>query len=307
MSLPAMTVNTWALDGVSFGTGPNASGFAYLVKSSKGWVDGPDPRPDLTARPAADGAFRGSNYNAPRVVELEGLAQCTRRADRDALADTLSGLCRNPDTIYSLVRNEYSRSLALGVERQGRVSVTELPDGCTLLFNIQVVGTDPRKYSTVVKTAVTAISQAALNGIVWDGPAGTTGAEWDGPAVPTTGLVWQASSGVSGIVSLTNAGTDSAPIVFTINAPSSGTMPTPTLTDITRGFVITYGGTLVPGDVLIIDTKTGRCTLNGNDVGGLLTRADFFQVPARSTIQVQFSAGGPADTAQLTANWSDAY
>lgn len=308
MSLPAMSVNTWSLDGVSFCTGDDSNGFSYLVKATRGWVDGPEPRPELTERPAGDGDYRSSNYNRSRVIELSGIAQCARRRDRDRLADSLSGLCRDKDGRYPLVRNEYERTLYCTVERTQRVAITELPDGCTLTWDLQVTAVDPRKYSVLAHTAQTGLSQAALEGVQWDGPAlPITGTQWDGPALPATGVVWQASSGTSGVVSLDNDGTELTPVFFTITAPPAGTLIMPTITDTVRGYVLTYGGTMGAGSVLTIDTRTGNCLLDGAPVRGLMTRSDFFELPPRSTIPVQFTAGGPADGATLQAVWYDAY
>lgn len=307
MTLPAFTKNTWELDGITFNTGPNESGFAYLVKTSKGWKGAPARRPQLADRPDAHGSYRGPNYQASRVIQLTGIAQCSRRADRDALTDSLEGLCRDPYTLFGLTRHEFDRSLTAWVELNDTIDVTELPDGCTVLFDIQLVASDPRKFSSAIKTAETGIAQAPLDGILWNGTPGNTGIEWSGPDMPVTGLVYQASSGVSGVLALDNEGTAETPILFTINGPATGTLPNPTITDTGRGYVISYGGTLVNGDVLTIDTGTGEVTLNGSSASGQLTRADLFDIPAGDTVVIQFSASGPADSAVLTARWSDAY
>jgi hypothetical protein len=241
-----------------------------------------------------------------RVIELSGIARCPRRSDREELADRLAGLCLDPNTLYPLSRTEATRTLQAYVEMAAN-DVWEMRDGCSLGFNIQLIAPDPRKYSTTTKSDATGIAQAALDGIQWDGPAGTSGVEWDGPALPVTGVVWQASSGVPGVLALDNAGTAATPILFEITAPATGSLINPTITDTGRGYVITYGGTLVPGDVLTIDTGTGLIQLNGSSASGQLARADLFEIPARTTIVIQFSASGPADTAQLTATWADAY
>lgn len=306
MGLPAFSADAWSLDGISFNTGDDGNGFSYLVTGSDGWRGSPPPRPDLVERQDDDGAMRGPNYRGPRVIDLKGIAQCQRRQDREQLEDLLSGLCSDARLLYPLTHQEFGRTLQARTELSGRIKVDPLPGGVTVSWSLQLVAADARKFSTSVKTAQTAIAQTALLGVVWDGPAGGTGTQWDGPA-GGTGVVWQASSGISGIVALDNAGNDSTPIQFTITAPLTGTLITPTITDITNGNVITYGGTLVPGDMLLIDTATGLVLLNGQSASGQLTRADLFEVPRRSTIQVQFSAGGPADTAQLSAAWTDAY
>jgi hypothetical protein len=307
MALPALAT-TWEIDGVSLNTGLDIdTGFSYVVQKSKGWRDGPPSRPQLDDRPTSPGAYRSPNYYGPRVIELEGIAQATYKDERELLSDTLAGLCADPDNQFQLVCHERTRSLYAWVERLSSASVIDQPDGFTVAFNLQFVATDPRKFSTTVKTDQTAIAQAALLGVEWDGPAvPTTGTQWGGPTSPITGVVWQASSGVSGIMALDNEGTASAPIQFTITAPVTGTLIQPSITDITNGNALVYSGTLVPGDVLTIDTATGLMLLNGSAAGGQLV-GDLFEIPRRSTIQVQFAANGPADTAQLAAVWADAF
>jgi hypothetical protein len=306
MSLPTLPT-TWELDGLSFNTGPDGDqGFAYLA-TAKGWRGSPPARPQLTPRPTSSGSYRSSNYYGPRVIELYGIAQAPTKDLREILSDGLAGLCADSDQQFQLICHERTRSLYVYVERDAAIDVTDLPDGFTVSFSIQLTTTDPRKFSTLVKSAQTSIAQAALEGVQWDGPAiPVTGTQWNGPASPTTGLVWQASSGVSGIISLDNEGTASAPIQFTITAPATGTLVQPSVTDITNGHALTYTGTLVPGDMLTIDTATGLVLVNGVAAGGQLI-GDLFEIPRLSTIQVQFAANGPADTAQLAAVWSDAY
>lgn len=307
-TLPAMSVNTWTLDGLSMNTGADpATGFAYLVKSSVGWMGSAPGRPDLQMRPSGDGAYRGPNYRGPRVVTLDGIAESAARADQDALADSLARILNDPNLIYPLTKVEYTRTLALYVELNTTVDVRPMPNGM-VSFNVQLIATDPRKYAqgTGSRTASTVLFTPAVGGVLWLGSGGTTGTEWNGHTAGSTGLEWQQGSGTSGILGLANAGTDSAPVQFTINAPTTGTLIRPTITD-SRGNTLTYSGTMVPGDVLTIDTATGLCLLNGGNVGGLFSRSDFFEIPARTTLTVQFSASGPAASALLTAAWSDVY
>lgn len=306
MALPAIG-DTWELDGVTFNSGDNGDGFSYLVKTSSGWDGSAPPRPEVINRPGDHGGYRSANYRAPRVVTLDGIAQAPSRAARDDLKIKLEALIADPAALYELVKTTRTRALTLFVERSDTINVIDLPDGRTVEFNLQVVATDPRKYSSDVKSGVTVLAQAPTEGAWWSGPAGTTGAEWNGPASPTTGMVWQASSGTSGTITLDNAGITAAPILFTIDAPSSGTLLSPSIVRIDTGETITYGGTMVPGDQLVINTGTGLTRLNGTDVGALLTQSQFFEVPRLGSITVQFLANGPAATAQLTAQWTDTY
>lgn len=304
MALPVLGT-TWELDGFSFNTGADSDGFSAIVKTTRGWRGGPSGRPQLADRPTDHGAYRSPNYLAPRIVELDGIAQALSRDEREVLSDAIAGLCFGPDEQFQLICHERTRSLFAYVERQA-IDVTDLPDGYTVTFNLQLVAADPRKYSLQIKGDSTTLAQADVGGTQWNGPAGL-GVEWDGPAVPTTGTVWQNSSSTSGFLTIDNDGTAPTPVLFTITAATSGTTPMPAITRLDTGEAMIYGGTLVPGDVLTIDTGTGHALLNGNEVGALFTRYQIFEVPKRTAISVQFTASGPADTAQLLAQWSDAY
>lgn len=299
----------WSLDGVTFNDGPHAdTGFSYLVKTSKGWRGSPTRRPDNAARPNANGLYRGPNYAGGRVVELDGIAQAGSRYDRDGLCDTLEGLCGDPFALYDLVRQEPSRSLKLRVELNAGVSVLELPDGVTVAFNVQLLAIDGRKFDTQTEQASTTLAQAPLDGVLWNGTPGTTGTEWQGPATdPNTGLVYQASAGTPGLLVCRNDGTQPAPIIFTITCGPSNTLVRPTLIDTATGSVIQYAGTLVPGDVLTVDTGTGLVRLNGAAGAGQLARADYFDIPARSSSVVQFTAAGPSPGSTAKAEWHSAY
>lgn len=300
---------SWQLDGVSFNTGADVDGFSFIVQSSDGWVSGLAPRPQLQPRPTANGDYRSSNYRASRVVTLKGLAESPTRQSRELMCDKLAQLCSDPDTLYPLVRTERTRELVAYVEMQGQPVITELPDGQHATFNLQVVASDPRKYSTLVKTAgPAAIAQAPADGLLWDGTAGTTGTEWDGPSAPATGTIWQATQGTSGVLSMTNNGTAETPVLFTVTAPPAGTLQNFSITEIggaSRRIVDGY--TMAAADVITIDTGTGFTTLNGSAVSGRFTSFSLITIPKQSTVTVQFASSAPAAGATLLAQWQDAY
>lgn len=303
MGLPSLSIN-WVLDGVSLNTGDDAHGFSYLVNSDIGWRGSPPPRPDLQPNPTANGAYNGPNYDAPRIVTLDGIAQCRTPQDEDALYDTLAGMCRDPKSIFTLVKNEYTRSLALGVIRTAPCDIRRLPSGM-LTWNIQLSAPDGRKYSTNAKSVSTGLSSGNTGGVLWNGTPGNTGVEWNGPG-GGTGVPWQQAVGSTGIFSMENDGTAPTPVFFTITAPPTVTLVQPMISTF-DGQVIAYAGTMAPNDVLTIDTGTGLAMLNGANVGAVFTQFNLFEIPARTTLVAQFSANGPSSGAILTAQWSDAF
>jgi len=306
-TLPAVG-DSWDLDGFSFNTGADDRGYSLLVKTAKGWDDGRPARPRLTDRPNGDGSYRSPNYRGPKVIELAGIAQAGSRADREQLKRRLNAVCADPNALYALSKTTAVDTLTAYVELADAPAVTDLPDGLTLTFNLQFVAPDGRRYSTTLKSALAMLAQAGAEGVYWNGPApGSTGVEWNGPGPATTGTVYQASSSTGSTIALDNDGTAPAPILFTIAAPSAGTMPTPTITRIDTGETMAYTGTLRPGDLLTVNTGTGLALLNGIPVRGGFGRFEPFEIPKDTAIAVQFSAGGPADTATMLAQWSDAY
>lgn len=303
MSLPARTI-TWTLDSVTFDQGQDPNGFSYTVKKSTGWMGSPPPRPDLQNKPAGNGAYSGPNYDAPRVITLDGIAQCVNRADQDLLYDTLAGLCRDPETIYTLTKQEYTRALSCGVIRSAATDIQTLPDG-TLTFSIVLSAPDARKYDTNLQQATTGLASGNMGGVLWNGTPGNTGVEWNG-AGGGTGVQWQQTAGSSGFFSMANAGSAPTPVFFTITAPPSGPLVQPTISTF-DGQVLTYGGTMAANDVLTIDTGTGLALLNGANVGALFTQFNLFEIPARSTLNAQFSANNAGNGSTLLAQWSNAY
>lgn len=308
--MPALVAigDTWELDGFSFNTGPDARGYSLHVKTADGWDSGLPARPRLTDRPNGNGSYRASNYRGNRVVELVGWARAGSRLEREDLMASLAAVCLDPKTLYTLTKTTRARATTLFAELTGAPDIKAMPDGLTCSFNIQLVAADGRKYSTEVKSALAMLAQASVQGVQWDGPGpGVTGVQWGGSGPAITGVVWQASSGTGSTIGLDNDGTADAPILFTFTAPATGTLPQPTVTRLDTGETIAYSGTLVPTDVLTVNTGTGLALLNGVPVRGLFSRFELFEIAPHSATSVQFSADGPADTASMLAQWSDAY
>jgi hypothetical protein len=300
--------DTWELDGFSFNSGLDDRGYSLHVTTSKGWNSGRPPRPRLTDRPNGSGSYRASNYRGARVVELIGYARAQSRVAREDLMDALAGVCSDPALLYQLTKSTRARTLTLFAELSDTVDVTAMPDGLTCSFNIQLVAADGRKYSTEGKSGLAMLAQASVQGIQWDGPGpSVSGVQWGGPGPAITGVVWQASTGTSSVIGLDNDGTAPTPVLFTFTAPTTGTLPQPTVTRLDTGETITYSGSLIPSDVLTVNTGTGLALLNGTPVRGLFSRFDLFEIEPHTATSVQFSAGGPADTATMLAQWSDAY
>jgi hypothetical protein len=299
MTLPSLPV-WWELDGTTWNNGPDAAGNRLIVRSSRGWTGSAPPRPDIQPRPTSSGGYRGPNYRAPRVVELVGLAEAPSAIARELLADQLAGLCLDPDTLYPLTRHEHGRTLTLWVELADKTSVIERRDGSTLDVSLQLIAPDPLKYTADNPAVSTGLASAAASGMAWNGSPGVTGgAEWNGSPTVTGGVQWQDAVGSGGVLLLTNTGTAPAPITFTITP--AGSVTNPTITNKTTSQRITYGGLLTAS--LQINTGTGSTVIGNTNVRGALTESEFFMVPARSSLEVLFTAtGGDAQLLAVNAN-----
>ncbi len=130
------------------------------------------------------------------------------------------------------------------------------------------------------------------------------GLDWSDPV----GLDW-GSAGATGVMALTNPGTAPAWPVFTISA-GANPLVNPTITDQASGRSLRYSGTLLAGDVLVINTNpfARTVTLNGSgDRRPFLTRAEWFSVPKGTSAAIVFGADIYSATAQLSATLDPAY
>lgn len=307
MSTPLITdVETWLIDGLAFGTALEDSVGSYIDRVT-GWEDGVQPRNGRTAKVAGPGSYRGPNWRNERIITLTGWVEVTDEVAALNVRDRLSAICADPFALYPL-RHTDARS------GEDRVALVEL-DAKPLVtpqfskrplqvdFSLQFAAPDHRKYDTQALTASTLLAQDAPGGIKWGGPTGSTGVQWGGPA-GSTGLVYQTASGQTGTLLLTNPGTAPAPVVFSV---SSGPVVTPSITVASDGRALEYGPTVPAGSVLQIDTGTGRVTLDGLNQRPNMTRTDFFEIPARSSLVVVFRSPTPSPSAELTAVWHPAW
>lgn len=129
------------------------------------------------------------------------------------------------------------------------------------------------------------------------------GLDWQDP----TGLDWGVP-GTNGVMALLNSGTAPAWPVLTISA-GANPLVNPVITDQATGRQLRYTGTLLAGNVLIIDTSPfARTVLLGSaDRRPFLTKAEWFPIPANSSGAVVFTADVYSATAMLTAEWRNTY
>lgn len=297
--MPLVSPITGSLDGLSFGTGPDADGFSIVITRWGGWHSSSPGEPVITNKPNFNGAYRGSNLRRPRRMQLECVGHSQSVETRELFIDRVLGILADKDTTYPLTRNDYTRTLSIWVELDNAaVDVFPARNGRHFVAVIPLVATDPYKYTDFNVAVETGLPTQPDDGVRWNGSSGVaTGVEWDGPGPAVTGWQYQTSVGNSGVVRLFNSGTVPAPIDFTVSAIAVN----PQLICIQTGETLRWGGTVSGTSVLSIKTKTGAVKLDEVDVSGLMTRNDFFKVPPNSFIDIAFSAEPGSAGAIMTA------
>lgn len=298
MAFPALPV-TWSLDGFEFNVGPDSEGHSAIV-DVQGWTSPPGPKPKISERVEDHGAYRGPNYRSSKVVRIQGTAQAETPTDRETLLDRLAGLCLEPGSTYPLTCNNPRRPapLTMWVEHNDAPSFVELRDGLSVSVDIQLIAVDPWKYSPDNPTQSTGMRSVGADGILWNGsPSASGGIEWNGSPTVSGGLIYQSGSGTAGVIRLTNTGNRPAPVVLEITA----TAVNPQIDVIQTSQRLRWVGTVGATSVLRLDSKNKSAFLDNINVGGTLSDADWFDVPANGFIDLVFTGDASSTGATLFA------
>lgn len=293
-----ITKPVWHVDGWS-GNVVDDNGVDWFVNQDSGWFDAADVRVFDEDKVNGDGTYSSPSLGSSRVITLAGYAQAPTPEAAEWARNQINALCRRGHLFPLLVEEPVIDKTAMVKRAGGRATPHK---ASKFDFQLILVAPDELKYSVALHTAGTGLALDAPGGVQWGGPTGTTGVRWGGPT-GSTGLVYQSGSGENGVVDLVNNGTADAPITFSVVGP----VVSPSITRTDTGESIDWPGTVPAGSVLEIHTGRGSVRLNGGNQRPLLTSADFFTVPAGSSIEVAFRSPTPSPTAQLVAVWPDAW
>lgn len=258
----------------------------YSVLSITGWEELAGLTDMSAARVRGHGDHLGDQFSQARIVTVTG--EIVDSVDRDSLARALESVTSVRSGLQDLTIELFGQALtAQGRIVQRALTIGQEYDFGAVPFALQWRCPDPLRYGPAVTTST--------------GLPTTSG----GLVYPLTYPLSYGSAGSSGQLTLTNSGTADAPILFVV----SGSLP--------NGFEIsaagqrlTYPAAVPSGQPVTIDTGSGSVTVEGTaDRRTTLTNADWMQVPAMSSLTVQFtSLGGTYDpAANLTASYRPAY
>lgn len=252
-----------------------------------GWYGVDDVELGLVRRPSAPGSFAPQRtYPGSRVISIEGDFFGITRADALAMREDLTMLYNDGQPITMTVTDDLRTT-----SREILVASISLPWTIhpEFQFTIDATAPDPRRYGEA-GALTTGLAQAG------------TGMSW-----PITWPLDWGTIGVTGRVTLANDGSTETLPWFTV---SGGSMPDGfEIVNTGTGERIVYVGPVGTGNTVAINSRTRSALINGNGPGSrYLAAPQWFGIPARSSVEVQFLARGPVTgTPTLQAFAAPAY
>lgn len=282
---PVIQIGGWLSVGV------DGDGVTWRITDLTGLDDPPPSKSNFTDRPFADGTFDSGVFDDARIITFAGQLIAPSRGAREAAKLTIGQLSRTLKDPTTVTFTTDGGVYTVTARRSGAWTVDPLgPLG--LRYQAMLVCPDPNKYGPLM-SASTGLPAAGATGLAF-------------PLFATTGRLEFGTPGNPGQVTLLNPGTTEAALTFTITGPVLGGI---VLTDTASGRQIVYADDVADGaTLLIIDSATGRATLNGADRSGELTVKQWWTAPADGWSTVQFATlGVSGQTGTLTASLRPAY
>lgn len=263
-----ITLDTGTLQVIITGDGV-FSGCTYDVLDGWYGVDAVDL--SLVPRPNAPGSFAPSQtFPDSKVISIEGDYFGASRADGIAMRETLSGLYNDGRPVTMTVADDLRTT-----SREVLIAAVVFPWTIhqEFEFSIDMTAADPKRYGEESNSGTT----LATSG---------TGLEW-----PIEWPIDWGTIGVDGSLTIENTGNTETGIRFVV---SDGDMPDGfVIVNTTTGQRLTYVGPLTVGTTVTLNSSTRTALINGAGPGSrFLSSPEWFTVPARSEIRVQFLARG---------------
>lgn len=285
MSIPSL--GDW---GVQLGDLAMGPGTPYELVVLTGLDELPEIRSSDVPRTFAHGEFPGDDFASGITVNV------TLEVAGDTYRESLAAL--RAVLIPGIVMPLWFRLPGLPVlhidakVRRRRIPTDLAFEAGLATVEFQLHAADAFKYGATV-TASTGFAVPAIGaGMVW-------------PAFPG-GVMDFGPLGDVGTLSLANAGTAPAPVVFTITgpAPAEGF----TIVDLSTAKRITYMGSLPAGSSLVMDGSDGSVTINGTaDRLGDTIREAWPMIPAGGEVTFSFEPIGAPTSALLSAQCTYTY
>lgn len=271
-----------------------APGTNKVVTEIKGWYSGAAVRRESVARMGAHGNFSERGYRDARYPGIGGTFTAETRAEAAAFVDEINSFLGDG--------TEGTLTIAdadLGT-RSAKVFLMT-PDviwdgGLDVTFFLDMEAPDPRKYGEPV-TASTGVPQPG-GGLVFPlfsaGPDEETG----------HGVLNFGQPGEDGVVTISNTGKAESPVTAYVTGPVENGF---TITELSTGRKLVYTASILGGQYLVLDSRTGTAKLDGYaDRAIHLTTRDWILLGGGQTSSFLFNAPDSPD-ARLTLEVAPAW
>lgn len=277
--------NTTDAHGTQWGLGTDAEPHGIA-----GWWDTPGPRLSHQPRPGRHGLYDGPAVLSERVIALSGTARSVDFAAGQRSRDILLSVLGDPLLgLSTLTVYEAGRPTKQAAVRRSAEAKTRWLSDTFFEWSILLVAADPRRYAAAESTVNTSLPLSGSGGLVY----------------PLVYPLTYGSGAAGGAITLTNAGTISAPVRWTILGPVTAPIITNAATGARLEFLSSFS--VAAGQTVVLDTDA-RTVMQGTvNQRAQLGVAEWWELDPGSLL-VRFS-GASADpaTARLTATWRDAW
>lgn len=276
------TIET-TIGGITFSIDPaDPNGIGEL----QGWYSGAPKRIVVDDRPNNDGAFDVvKDYRSARVITQRGLmsAASVDEAVTDVWAEFAALQSSGEPSTFSVTDGGGTKSCSVSVVTN---DIEPGIDG-DAEYVLQLVARDPIKYlGDVDYVANVPTAGGGLEYNLFDGGSG--------------GSLYYGSNGDLGRVDVANSGTADVWPTFTV----TGELTTGFyLQELGSGSILRYDRIVPAGSSVTLNSRTGEVLIDGvSDGSTYLTIGQWFAVPAKSSVTVQFNPiAGTSGTPQMTA------
>ena len=264
-------------------------------QGTTGIFDTADNRLNHTAFNEYAGAQRSRNYLNTLPITLAGKAQGADPAGVAAARRAFAGLLADGNQHTLTVTDVDGTVLTITVEQNGKAQVTPQSQGLDFDWQLNMIAADPHKYtrSFSINTPL---------------PSGSGGLDWSTGG----GLNWATGGGLnwgiagnSGLLTLVNSGSSEVWPQFTIGPLIDGnTLTNPAIINQNTGRMLQFIDVL-GNDIVVIkqDPHNRSVTKNGAPYRRNLQIAQWFSIPAQSSITIQFQGTSANITALLNAQY----
>ena len=265
-------------DTIAFHATPDLGGFVYDNETLDAWYRQAEVDLTIHKRPNAHGAFDlGEVYLKEHRPIIVGQYFGWSREDALRQRARLAAVFKEGQTVVMRVTDELgatSRVVQL-IERDAPFR----NDFTHFTFDLVFVAADPRRYG---------IATTATDGM----PSPGSGLVWNLGTAPSGNFFDWGTLGVAGRVTFANPG--EATTYPRLEVGGAGAFAAGfRVTEVETGRELRLVRATNLGDVVALDSRTGRATINGGgDVTGFLTSRQWFAVPAGATRRYQINPLG---------------